>query len=301
MCFMDPQKKIWKGDPGHKHKLTSRQLTRGDSCTPFMLNHHCSLELNTSYFGTIIRLPLRNSPSEIASKAYTITKLKSLLTALKKDAEILLLFLRHVESVKVYTINSMGKVTKIFSVEADASTEKRRRVVKNKFFNEVEEYHANSTCSVAFPHSQYEVTINVENLETRTDCQWLVMNWVGSANNEILEMSNSMLNLPWLGLAVPLTSRKSSRLFCFLPMPDSEEVNPPLPVCVHDTFGLTEDRRHLKWKTSDMQNDDGALYVTRFWKTDHFVTFDIIYISVNLRQSIRHYWFNKWLNQSQTS
>jgi len=45
-----------------------------------------------------------------------------------------------------------------------------------------------------------------------------------------------------------------------LPMPDSEEVNPPLPVCVHGTFGLTKDRRHLKWKTSDMQNDNGALW-----------------------------------------
>ena len=42
--------------------------------------------------------------------------------------------------------------------------------------------------------------------------------------------------------------------------------------------------------------------VTRFWKTDHFVTFGINFISVNLiiRHSIWHYWFNKWLNQSQT-
>ena len=260
MCFMDPQKKIWKGDPGHKYKVTSHQLTRGDSCTPFMFNHHCSLKLKASYPGTIIRLPLRNSPSEISSKRYTITKLKSLLSALKKDAEILLLFLRHVECINVYTINSMGKVTKIFSVEADASTQKKRKEVKNKFFNEVEEYHANSISSVLFPHLQYEVTVSVDDLETRTNCQWLIMNWVGSANSEISEMSNRMLNLPWLGLAVPLTLERPSRLFCFLPMPDSEEVNPPLPICVHGTFGLTKDRRHLKWKTSDMQNDDGALW-----------------------------------------
>ena len=257
---MDPQKKIWKGDPGHKYKLTNHQLTRGDSCTPFMFKHHCSLNLKASYPGTIIRLPLRNSPSEISSKRYTITKLKSLLSALKKDAEILLLFLRYVECIKVYTISLTGEVTKIFSVEADASTEKKIREAKNIFFNEVEEYHANSISSVSFPHLQYRVTVSVEDLETRSDCQWLVMNWVGSANTEILEMSNRMLNLPWLGLAVPLTLQKPSRLFCFLPMPDSDEVNPPLPVCVHGTFGLTKDRRHLKWKTSEMQNDDGALW-----------------------------------------
>ena len=81
---------------------------------------------------------------------------------------------------------------------------------------------------------------------------------MGSKNKQILEASQKVCNLAWLGLATSVNS--FSRLFCFLPMPDSEEVNPPLPVCVHGTFGLTKDRRHLKWKTSDMQNDDGALW-----------------------------------------
>ena len=49
-------------------------------------------------------------------------------------------------------------------------------------------------------------------------------------------------------------------MFCFLPLPDSIEVNPPLPVSVHGTFGLNKDRHHLKWMTSDMKNDDGALW-----------------------------------------
>ena len=86
----------------------------------------------------------------------------------------------------------------------------------------------------------------MENLETRTDCQWLVMNWVGSANSEI---TKRMLNLLWLGLAVPLTLQRPSRPFCFLPMPDSEEVNPPLPVRVHGTFGLTKDHYHLQGRS----------------------------------------------------
>ena len=160
----------------------------------------------------------------------------------------------------MYTINPRGKVTKIFSVEADTSSVTERREAKNKFFNSVEEYHANSICAVLFPQLQYEVTISVQDLENSADCHWLIMNWVGSASSKVLEMSNKMLNLPWLGLAVHLTFLICSRLFCFLPMPDSEEVNPPLPACVHGTFGLTKDRRHLKSKSSDMQNDDGALW-----------------------------------------
>ena len=43
-------------------------------------------------------------------------------------------------------------------------------------------------------------------------------------------------------------------------MPNSKGVNPPLPVCVHGTFGLTNDRRQLKWLAPDMQNDDGAVW-----------------------------------------
>ena len=260
MCFMDPRKEIWKGDPGHKYKLTSHQVTRGDSCAPFIFNHPCSMELNKFYPGTIIRLPLRTDPSDISEKLYCIPKLKSLLSALKNDAEILLLFLQHVESIKVYNINLWNEVTDVFSLEADTSAENANK--KITFYKEVKEYHANHTSSVSFPKLQYEVTISVQDFEKAVycQCQWLIMNWVGSANSEILEISNKTLSLPWIGLAVPFTPQNTSRLFCFLPMPDSEEVNPPLPVCVHGTFGLTKDRRHLKWKTSDMQNDDGALW-----------------------------------------
>ena len=151
-------------------------------------------------------------------------------------------------------------MTDVFSLEADTSAENANK--KITFYKEVKEYHANHTSSVSFPKLQYEVTISVQDFEKAVycQCQWLIMNWVGSANSEILEISNKTLSLPWIGLAVPFTPQNTSRLFCFLPMPDSEEVNPPLPVCIHGTFGLTKDHRHLKWKTSDMQNDDGALW-----------------------------------------
>ena len=43
------------------------------------------------------------------------------------------------------------------------------------------------------------------------------------------------------------------------------------------------------------------IIVTGFWRTEHFVTFDIIYIYVYLRHSRWYYWFNKWLNQSYTT
>ena len=257
---MDPQKEIWRGDPGHKYKLRNNKLEYQDSFTPFVFADPCSLETKQNYPGTLIRFPLRNERSELSDKLYTTAKLKSIFKALKDDASVLLLFLRYVEKIKVFTINTSGFVTKLFSVETDKATERVRKSLKDTFFTQVKQFHSNP--SALLPTLQYEVTISVHDIEvgTRTNHQWFITNWVGSKSKQILEASQTVCSLPWLGLAASPTSQCPSRLFCFLPMPDSEEVNPPLPVCVHGTFGLTKDRRHLKWKTSDMQNDNGALW-----------------------------------------
>ena len=260
MCFLDPQKKIWKGTPGHKYRLKNNKPENQDSFTPFVFADPCSLDTKQNYPGTLIRFPLRNEQSELSDKLYTTTKLKSILKALKDDASILLLFLRYIEKIEVFAINTSSSITKLFSVESDKATERARVTLKDTFFNQVKQYHSNPGTSL--PTLQYEVTITVHDIEvsTRTNHQWIVANWVGSKNKQILEASQKVCSLPWIGLAASVNSQPSSRLFCFLPMPDSEEVNPPLPVCVHGTFGLTKDRRHLKWKASDMQNDNGALW-----------------------------------------
>ena len=258
ICFMDPQKKIWRGEPGHKYKLTCNKPEYRDSFAPFKFDNPCSLDFDLVYPGTLIRFPLRNEPSDISSEPYPLLNLVRILEALKADANVLLLFLRYVEKVEVFTIGVDGSVTKVFSVEADQNSKNSRRNVKDRFLSDVKNYCPDS---YALPSPlQYEVTIIMCDGEqsTKQCCQWIVINWVGSKSQEVMEISKRVHSLPWLGLAVPCTLQKSSRLFCFLPMPDSEEVNPPLPVCVHGTFGLTKDRRHLKWKTSDMQNDDGA-------------------------------------------
>ena len=260
---MDPQKKIWRGDPGHKYKLKNHKPENQDSFTPFVFGDPCSLGTKQDYPGTLIRFPLRSERSELSDKLYTTAKLKSLLKALKDDASILLLFLRYIEKIEVFTINTSSSVTKLFSVEADKATERSRKNSKDAFFKQVKQFHSDP--GSLLPFLQYEVTISVQDIELgiHASHQWIVANWVGSQGEEILDVSMRVCSLPWLGLAASLNShnsQNSSRLFCFLPMPNSEEVNPPFPICIHGTFGLTKDRRHLKWKSSDMQNDDGALW-----------------------------------------
>ena len=258
---MDPQKKIWKGESGHKYKLT-KNISGNDSFAPFRLPDSCSLDFfQTSYPGTMIRLALRNKPSLLSSTLYDIEKLKLILNALKDDAKILLLFLRYIEKVEVSVINNRNKVSKIFSMKIDKAAETIRSSKKD-FFIQVKDHYANPCTSKPLPQLQYEVTIVIEDFELNLfkASQWVIVHRIGSEEPSFLNASKKGCSLPWVGVAIPLSSQSLRRLFCFLPMPDSEEVNPPLPVCVHGTFGLTKDRRHLKWKTSDMQNDDGAIW-----------------------------------------
>lgn len=186
LCFMDPQKKIWKGDPGHKYKLTSQNLRSSDSCSPFKFNDPCSLECSY-YSGTMIRLPLRKEPSTMSEKVYSIDTLKILLDALKNDAEVLLLFLKHIEQIEVYHINKGGKLNKIFCVEAGkANTRDVTRQIKHRFFQDVAHYHANLESSVKFPVMQYKIDIYIQDAEVKSSqhCQWFIMHLVGSADKK---------------------------------------------------------------------------------------------------------------------
>ena len=53
-------------------------------------------------------------------------------------------------------------------------------------------------------------------------------------------------------------------------------------------------------KTVTVQYICMYLYMTRFWKTNHDITIDIIYV-IHLRPSGLYYWINKWLKQSQVT
>jgi len=261
LCFMDPQKKIWRGDPGHRYKLTNPQLKNSDSCSPFEFSDPCGLK-SSQYNATLIRLPLRRQSSDLSEKLYSIENLKSLLDALKNDAKVLLLFLRNIEQIEVYSINEIGGKAKVFSVEAEKASKDFIRSAKDAFFKEIVQYHSEAESSIKFPRVMYTVNYYIHDAEEsqQKNCQWFVTHQVGSAYKDIMKASAEISSLPWIGIAVPLTVDCPSRLFCFLPLPDSEDVNPPLPVCVHGTFGLNKDRRHLKWITFDMKNDNGALW-----------------------------------------
>ncbi|MEQ2301260.1 hypothetical protein AMECASPLE_034081, partial [Ameca splendens] len=69
--------------------------------------------------------------------------------------------------------------------------------------------------------------------------------------------------LPRVDLAFPLDEQRDccqGRLSCFLPLPNNESNKTGLPVHVNACFGLTDNRRHIKWQEEDQKHDEHALW-----------------------------------------
>ena len=87
---------------------------------------------------------------------------------------------------------------------------------------------------------------------------------VGHESMHIAELSSSLGIVPWAGVAASLdtpdgnTNKVNGRVFCYLPLPADSECKSGLPVHVHGAFGLTDNRRNLKWPGTESQSDEAA-------------------------------------------
>ena len=73
---------------------------------------------------------------------------------------------------------------------------------------------------------------------------------------------------PYVGVAVKLNSPPETfqgQLFCFLPLPPEKPSPTGLPVHVHGFFELSQNRRHLKWPTSEEADTEGPVDDALVW------------------------------------
>ncbi len=90
--------------------------------------------------------------------------------------------------------------------------------------------------------------------------EWFLANQVGANEKKLIELARNLMLLPWIGIASPVDANNNmsslGRIFCFLPLPP--DCRTGLPVQMNGYFGLTDNRRALKWPGPDCQNDDTA-------------------------------------------
>ena len=69
LAFLDPQKKIWRGESGQSYPI--HRIRKVDSLAPFQGVAGFSAQARI-YPGTLFRFPLRNSASVLSENLYTI-------------------------------------------------------------------------------------------------------------------------------------------------------------------------------------------------------------------------------------
>ena len=251
VAYLEPQEKLWSGHSGRSFQLSEVHKLGTDDLTPYYGIAGFSPTI-TSYDRTLFRFPLRNTVSKLSENIYSIEKVNELFNALKSEAKLLLLFLRSIITIEVYNINEHGQHTLSFQVKVsdafvDELTKKRRSLLDDLRCIHISDQY-NFSNIIKFT-AKFDVCVYDASTRQTLTNHWLVANQVGSSNSTVRKESVEHKVFPWVGTALELDNPGSGRIFCFLPMPIDAASN--LPVHVNGTFGLTDDRRSLKWPVED--------------------------------------------------
>lgn len=205
--------------------------------------------LEGQYFpGTIFRFPLRNVKSEISDNLYNSEKVVELFDSFIADADLSLLFLKSVSCVSLVHIDVHGTVHTRLQGKASVPTEVCLKSEDDSVVEGLTKFKM--------------ITLNSENPKIT---KWLVTTCTMKEGNveNLDSLAKKLSFLPRVDLAFPIDEKRDcsqGRLSCFLPLPNNESNKTGLPVCVNACFGLTDNRRHIKWQEDDQKHDEHALW-----------------------------------------
>lgn len=259
---MDPQEKVfgernggflWSlDDEEHREALTNMH----DQFKPFQdivslvsRQEWSKVIMEDQHFdGTIFRFPLRNEASDISDNLYDSDRVVQLFDSFIADADLSLLFLKHVTSVSLIHINVDGSVNIRLKVKSSVPTDVILRSEDN---------------SITEGSTRFKlITLNSED---HRETKWLLTTCTmkeGKVEN-IDSLAKKLSFFPQVDLAFPCGEKRDcskSRLSCFLPLPNNESNKTGLPVYVNACFGLTDNRRHIKWQEEDQKHDEHAVW-----------------------------------------
>ena len=255
--FLEPQERVWKGESGIGFYLEKLQSKYQEALEPF--DGICGFSKhNPSYQDkTLFRFPLRTRESNLSSDVYTIDKLHSLLHTLKEEAQYLLVFLRSVCSIEICKITESNDTLSLFKVSVSQRDYQSRLSQQKQLISRVE--------STFTGQSQYSVRdiikdasrFNIEKVDggTVSNYDWLVVNQIGSNDDDVMQLAEKQHILPWVGTAINLNDPISNgRIFCVLPLPVEDQA--PFHVHVNGTFAISSNRRSLKWEAQERKGDE---------------------------------------------
>ena len=254
--FLEPQERIWKGESGKGFYLEKLKKYCQEALEPF--DGICGFSKHNPNYQdkTLFRFPLRTRESNLSSDVYTIDKLHSLLHTLKEEAQYLLVFLRSVCSIEICKITESNDTLSLFKVSVSQRDYQSQLSQQKQLISRVE--------STFTGQSQYSVRdikdasrFNIEKVDggTFSNYDWLVVNQIGSNDNDVMQLAEKQHILPWVGTAINLNDPISNgRIFCVLPLPVEDQA--PFHVHVNGTFAISSNRRSLKWEAQERKGDE---------------------------------------------
>lgn len=236
-------------DPDHQESL----MTLRDQFQPFrdvvslvQRQEWAKVIRDDQHFdGTIFRFPLRNKASEISDNLYDSNRVTDLFDSFIVDAELSLLFLRNVTSVSLIHIHADGTVSTRLQVKSSQLTDAVLKAEHGPAANGFTRFKL--------------ITCNSK------ETKWLVTTCtLKDGNVQVLDaLAKKLSFLPQVDLAFPCGGRgdsTQSRLSCFLPLPNNDSNKTGFPVYVNACFGLTDNRRLIKWQEEDQKHDEHAVW-----------------------------------------
>ncbi|KAI4899384.1 hypothetical protein NFI96_024546, partial [Prochilodus magdalenae] len=268
LAVFDPQKTMFEDEQeGYRWSLDDEEdrkhlLEYTDQFKPFedivKLVYNCTWEkiINECQFnGTLFRFPLRSEASEISDHLYDSKKVKQLFDSFIADTEISLLFLRSVRSISLMHIDPSGAVNIRLKVSVSCSSCALPN--ETKAHDSQREYVEGQT--------SFKTVSVVSPSEPETKTKWLVTTCrlTEGCVPEIDTLAEKLHFHPQVEVGFQcdgIRTGVTGRLSCFLPLPNNETNNTGLPVHINACFGLTDNRRYIKWQEEDQKNDESAVW-----------------------------------------
>ena len=262
--FLDPHETHFgRSETGQRFSLEDQLLHEcPDQFMPYEDVLDCKISTQF-YNGTLFRFPLRDAASDLSKKTYTAEKVRNLFEALKKEASVILLFLKNIEEIGLFETDERSVKRHVFTVRLTDSCRQEIRQKKKDLLTQVEVLSKGG-----ITNTHLSLRLGIEEVDARgkrVENKWLVYHQVDARNSNLKELSSDLGLLPWVGFATPLNESKrealsstGGRIFCFLPLPPDADSKTGFPVHVHGYFGLTDNRRGLKWPGLDCQDDPTA-------------------------------------------
>ncbi|XP_053401274.1 sacsin-like [Mercenaria mercenaria] len=180
MCIFDPLMAYLKGhatndNPGIKCDVE----LMAESFPDMLLGYPVISSIEKSGQGTIFRLPLRQSKSDISSNVVSIERMDRLIEAFKNDMFESLLFLKSIKCIKI--LNSKdGELIEEFSVETKFSDEDA--LTRKRYFSRIKEVVKANIDSqhqnLLMQPIEVSYTVYIEDNKDRSE-RWLVVNRFG--------------------------------------------------------------------------------------------------------------------------